>query len=69
MARARLARVALVALIVFAFPHVIFHAGHLEGFPVADAVAQTAGSVGQLLLAAGMLPLTWRLPCEAPRAT
>ena len=61
----RSVRVALLALAAFAVPHAIFHAGHLAGFPPADAVAQTAGTVVQLLLVAGLFALTWHLPAPA----
>jgi hypothetical protein len=60
-------RVALLALAVFAVPHTIFHAGHLAGFPTADAVAQTVGTVLQLVLTASLFVLTWRLPAQPPR--
>ena len=60
-------RVALLALIVFAVPHAIFHAGHLAGFPAADAVAQTVGTILQLVLTVSLFALAWRLPAQAPR--
>ena len=60
-------RVALLALIVFAVPHAIFHAGHLAGFPAADAVAQTVGTVLQLVLTVSLFALAWRPPAQAPR--
>ena len=60
-------RVALLALIVFAVPHAIFHAGHLAGFPAVDAVAQTVGTVLQLVLTVSLFALAWRLPAQAPR--
>ena len=59
-------RVALLALAVFAIPHTIFHALHLEGFPATDARAQTIGTVLQLILIASLFALTWRLPARAP---
>src|SRR3982074_960960 len=37
----RIAYTALAASLVFAVPHFVFHAAHLEHFPPADAVAQT----------------------------
>jgi uncharacterized membrane protein YphA (DoxX/SURF4 family) len=58
-------RVALLALAVFAVPHTVFHAGHLKGYPSADAVAQTVGFVLQLLIIGGVFALTWRLPVKA----
>ena len=60
-------RVALLALTVFAVPHTIFHAEHLAGFPAADALAQTAGTVLQLVLTVSLFALAWRLPAQAPR--
>ena len=63
-------RVALLALAVFAIPHAVFHAGHLEGFPAGDARAQTIGTVLQLILTAAVFALAWRLPARsAPRST
>jgi hypothetical protein len=59
-------RVALLALAVFAIPHTIFHALHLEGFPATDALAQTVGTALQLILTASLFALTWRLPAKAP---
>ena len=47
-----LVRVALVALLVYAVPHTIFHAAHLEGFPPGDALGQTVGTVLHLVLTA-----------------
>jgi hypothetical protein len=58
-------RVALIAVAVFAVPHAMFHVQHLEGFGTVDAVAQTAGIVGQLLLTVVLFALTWRLPAAA----
>jgi hypothetical protein len=62
-------RTALLALIVYAVPHTIFHAGHLEGFPTADALGQTAGFVLLLIVACGLFALTWRLSAETPQRT
>ena len=62
----RMVRVALLALAVFAVPHTAFHAGHLSGFPPADAVAQTVGTVLHLIALAGLFALSWRLPDPAP---
>lgn len=46
----RTVRLALAAFAVYAVPHTIFHALHLEGFPPADAVAQMTGFALQLAL-------------------
>lgn len=55
-------RVALLAYLIFAVPHLLFHLGHLDGLPTVDAVAQVvslgAGVAGPLML----LWLTRRLP-------
>lgn len=63
----RLVRVALLTLAVFAVPHAVYHAGHLQDFPPVDAVAQTAGTVIQLLLVGCLLGMTARLPSPAPQ--
>ena len=64
-----LVRVALVALLVYAIPHTVFHAGHLEDFPPGDALGQTVGTVLHLVLTASLFALTWRLPAHpAPSA-
>jgi hypothetical protein len=59
-------RVALVALMIFALPHAVFHAGHLAGFPTGDAVAQTVGTVLQLILTVGLFALAGQLPAKTP---
>ena len=43
-----LIRTAAVAFAVYAVPHTVFHAFHLEGFSSVDAIAQTAGFLLQL---------------------
>ena len=45
-------RLALVAYLLFAIPHLIFHVMHLENFTTAAAVAQTT-----LLTLAALLPV------------
>ena len=40
----RLVRIALIAFAVYAIPHAVFHATHLEGFPSVDGAAQTIGT-------------------------
>jgi hypothetical protein len=60
----RLVRIALVALGVYAIPHTVFHATHLEGFPSADATAQTVGTVLQVALVVALLALSSRLPAD-----
>ncbi|MET1005941.1 MAG: hypothetical protein ABWX96_10345 [Propionibacteriaceae bacterium] len=56
----RLTAVALLAYAVYAVPHTLFHGLHLEGFGHADAVAQMAGFILQLLLVGGSAWLLWR---------
>jgi hypothetical protein len=46
----RTVRLALAAFAVYAVPHTIFHALHLEGFAPADALAQMVGFAVQLAL-------------------
>ena len=46
----RLVRLAVAAFAVYAVPHTIFHAGHLAGFPPADALAQMIGFALELTL-------------------
>jgi hypothetical protein len=48
----RLATTALVAYLVFALPHLVFHLDHLEPFGTADAAGQVVS-----LVAAAALPL------------
>jgi hypothetical protein len=59
---------ALLAMLVFTLPHAIFHAGHLQGFPATDALAQTVGFVLQLVITLGLLALAWRRPARPSRA-
>jgi hypothetical protein len=48
----RLAATALVAYLVFAVPHLVFHLNHLEPFGTVDAIAQPA-----VLVVLAVLPL------------
>ncbi len=55
-----LSAVAIGALAVYAVPHAVFHALHLEGFSTSDAVAQMAG-IGLHLVVVGVVGwLLWR---------
>ena len=56
----RLVRVGLVAYLVFAIPHLIFHVMHLENFTTAAAIGQTAILAVAVLLPAALLFLTGR---------
>jgi uncharacterized protein YbjT (DUF2867 family) len=58
----RLATTALVAYLVFALPHLIFHLGHLEPFGAVDAVAQVVTLVVAALLPLPLLALFHRAP-------
>ena len=52
--------VAIIATAVYAVPHAVYHALHLEGFPTGDAVAQMSGIALQLVLTAVVAWLLWR---------
>jgi hypothetical protein len=52
--------VAIIATAVYAIPHAVYHALHLEGFPTGDAVAQMVGIALQLVLTAVVAWLLWR---------
>jgi hypothetical protein len=54
----RLVRLALVAYLLFAIPHLIFHVVHLENFTTAAAVGQTTLLTLALLLPIALLILT-----------
>jgi hypothetical protein len=57
----RLAATALVAYLVFAVPHLVFHLDHLEPFGTVDAVAQPAVLVALALLPVLLLALVHRV--------
>ena len=50
----------VAAFLTFTVPHTVFHALHLEHFPVADAVLQQAGFVVEIVLAVAVLALVAR---------
>jgi len=52
--------VAIMAIAVYAVPHAVYHALHLEGFPTGDAIAQTVGIALQLVLVVAVGWLLWR---------
>jgi hypothetical protein len=52
----------LVATLVAAMPHFVFHATHLDGFTVGEAVSQTVSLGLQAALPAGLLWLSWARP-------
>jgi len=60
-----LVRTALAAFLVFAAPHFLFHVTHLGGFPIADAIAQTAATALLVLVAVALLVAS--PPLNAPR--
>lgn len=60
----RLTIATLLGYLAFSLPHAIFHAGHLEHYPAADATAQTI-----LLFFAVILPIALLVPavrCGSP---
>jgi hypothetical protein len=57
----RLATTALVAYLVFAVPHLVFHLNHLEPFATVDAIAQPAALVALAVLPLLLLTLVGRL--------
>jgi hypothetical protein len=57
--RSLMVRTAVAAFAVYAVPHTVFHARHLQGFGVPDAIAQMAGFGFQLLLVAVALLSTF----------
>ncbi len=61
-----LVQVALAATAIYAVPHTLFHALHLEGFPESDAIAQTAVTIAQVVLVVVALLLSTRLQRRAP---
>jgi hypothetical protein len=61
-----LATAALVAQLVYTVPHAVFHVTHLEGFPVTDAVVQTAGFAVQVVLPLVLLVLVRSLSAAPP---
>jgi len=63
-----LVQLALAATAVYALPHTLFHAAHLENFPETDAIAQTAVTVAQVVLVVVGLVLSTRLPRRSPAA-
>jgi hypothetical protein len=57
----RLATTALVAYLVFAVPHLVFHLNHLEPFGTVDAIAQPAALVALAVLPLLLLALAGRV--------
>ena len=55
-----LSAVAIIATAVYAVPHAVYHALHLEGCPTGDAVAQMVGIVLRLVVIAVVAWLLWR---------
>jgi hypothetical protein len=58
--------VAIIATAVYAVPHAVYHALHLDGFPTGDAVAQMVGITLQLVLVAVVAWLLWRDRARQP---
>ena len=63
----RLATTALVAYLVFALPHLVFHLDHLEPFGAVDAAAQVVTLVVAALLPLPLLALLLRAPARPPK--
>lgn len=63
-----LVRIALSAFLVYAVSHFVFHAGHLAGFPTADAVAQTLALGVLVVLPVVLLVVEARLVSGASAA-
>jgi hypothetical protein len=57
----RLAGTALVAYLVFAVPHLVFHLNHLRPFGPVDAIVQTAALVALAVLPLLLLALVGRV--------
>jgi hypothetical protein len=51
-------RTALVAYLVFAIPHLLFHVTHHQHYPTTVAIIETTGLVVAVLLPVGLLALT-----------
>ncbi|MEJ2889356.1 hypothetical protein [Actinomycetospora aeridis] len=51
----RLIIAVVVAFLVFAVPHAVFHTFHLEHFPLADAILQQAAFALEIVLAVAVL--------------
>lgn len=64
-AERRLARIALVAYLVWAVPHFVFHATHLHHYTLGDAVGQTITLGIAALLPAALLLTTRGAPPDA----
>jgi hypothetical protein len=59
-----LVRTILVGYLLYAVPHLVFHARHLTGFPTSDAVAQTVVLAVSVVLPLALLPLTANRPAR-----
>ncbi|MEQ4720659.1 hypothetical protein [Nonomuraea sp. B19D2] len=64
----RLVNSALIANLVFAVPHAVFHATHLEVLSRFDAIAQTVTLLAAVLIPAGLL-LLCRAVLERPKGS
>lgn len=57
--RPTLVRVAAVAYLVFAIPHLVYHLHHLEGLDTVDQVGNVVSLAGSVLVPVIVLGLTW----------
>jgi hypothetical protein len=64
----RLARVSLLAYLIFAVPHLVFHTTHLQHFPTGDATAQTTVLAAAVLLPLALLLSTLPTPANRRRS-
>jgi hypothetical protein len=55
-------RTSLAAYLLFAVPHLIFHAAHHEHYTASQAVGETTALTIAVLLPLALLALTWRVP-------
>jgi hypothetical protein len=59
-------RVALVAYLVFAIPHLLFHVTHHQHYTATAAIGETAALVVAMLLPVALLSFTGRRGCVPP---
>ena len=61
-------RTALIAYLVFAIPHLLFHVTHHQHYPTTTAIIETTGLVILLLLPVALLALTRERPTVGGRS-
>jgi len=60
----RLTQATLVAYLVYAVPHLVYHSGHLMHFPSGDAIAQISALLGVMAISLALLAGSSRPPRE-----